>query len=279
GDFSRLAHGCRGRRALRTLPRRAVPVGRGLRHRAARGGGGRPADDRAGAGRGARDHGRTGRGGLADRGLLRPPDGGGPRGGHRDLRGERVPLRAGGAACPRGAFRPAALRARAGRVGRRPVGGGGARMLKAHSRLFEHLALVTDLVIIVISWIGAYALRFYVFGHGGIPPFSGYALQLLPILVVWSFAYRAFDLYRPHRLGSHLAEWADIAKASTLGVLVLIALMTFAFRSYDYSRIVILTFWAVSIVGASLSRAVFREALRVARRHGYNQRYAVLVGG
>jgi exopolysaccharide biosynthesis polyprenyl glycosylphosphotransferase len=152
-------------------------------------------------------------------------------------------------------------------------------MLRAHSRLFEQLAFVADLALLAVCWVGAYAVRFHVFGHGDIPPFRDYALQLLPILVVWGLAFRAFDLYRPHRLGSHLAEWFDIAKASTLGVLVLIALMTFAFRSYEYSRIVIAMFWAVSIVGASLSRAVFREALRVARRHGYNQRYAVLVGG
>jgi len=152
-------------------------------------------------------------------------------------------------------------------------------MLKAHSRLFEQLAFVADLALLVVCWVGAYALRFHVFGHGDIPPFRDYALQLLPILIVWGLAFRAFDLYRPHRLASHLAEWFDIAKASTLGVLVLIALMTFAFRSYEYSRVVIVTFWAVSIVGASLSRAVFREVLRVARRHGYNLRHAVLVGG
>ena len=152
-------------------------------------------------------------------------------------------------------------------------------MLKAQSRLFEHLAFVTDLTLIAVCWVGAYVLRFYVFGRGDIPPFSGYALQLLPILIVWGVAYRAFDLYRPHRLGSHLSEWWDITKASTLGVLVLIAIMTFVFRSYDFSRIVIGTFWVTSIVGASLLRATFREALRVARRRGYNQRHALVVGG
>jgi exopolysaccharide biosynthesis polyprenyl glycosylphosphotransferase len=152
-------------------------------------------------------------------------------------------------------------------------------MLKAHSRLFEHLALVTDLSLIAGCWVGAYGLRFHVFGDGDIPPFGDYLLQLVPILVVWGVAYRAFDLYRPHRLGSYVAEWLDIAKASTLGVLVLIAGMTFVFRSYEYSRLVILIFWAASIVAVSFSRAVFREVLRVARRRGYNQRYAVVVGG
>jgi Undecaprenyl-phosphate glucose phosphotransferase len=153
-------------------------------------------------------------------------------------------------------------------------------VLKAHSRLFEHLALVTDLVLIALCWLAAYALRFHVFGRGGdIPPFGDYALQLLPILVVWFFAYKAFDLYRPNRLGSHLSEWFDIAKASTLGVLVLVAGMTFLFHGYEYSRLVILIFWVASIVTVSLSRAAFREALRFDRRRGYNQRYAVVVGG
>ena len=152
-------------------------------------------------------------------------------------------------------------------------------MLKAHSRLFQHLALATDLVLIAICWLGAYIVRFNLFGHGDIPPFSDYALQLLPILIVWGVAYKTFDLYRPNRLGSHLAEWFDIAKASTLGVLVLVAGMTFLFRSYEYSRLVILMFWVASIVSVSFSRAAFREVLRFARRRGYNQRYAVVVGG
>jgi len=152
-------------------------------------------------------------------------------------------------------------------------------VLKAHSRLFEHLTLAGDLTLIAGCWLASYAVRFYVFGASAIPPFEGYALQLLPILLVWGGAFKAFDLYRPHRLGSHVSEWLDIAKASTLGVLVLIAIMTFLFRSYDYSRLVIGLFWASSIVSVSLSRAVFREALRVARRQGFNQRYALVIGG
>jgi Undecaprenyl-phosphate glucose phosphotransferase len=152
-------------------------------------------------------------------------------------------------------------------------------MLKAHSRLFVQAAFIADLVVIVVCWAAAYWVRFHVLPHGDVPPFRGYALQLLPILVVWGIAYRAFDLYRPQRLGSHVSEWWDITKASTLGVLVLIAIMTFAFRSYEYSRVVIGVFWVASIIGASFSRGVFREVLRVARRRGYNQRYAVVVGG
>ena len=154
-------------------------------------------------------------------------------------------------------------------------------MLKAHSRLFEHLTLAADLLLIAACWVVAYTVRFHVLPAPpkGTPPFAEYALQLVPILVVWAVAFRAFDLYRPNRLGSHVSEWLDVAKASTLGVLVLVAIMTFVFREYSYSRLVIVLFWAESIVAVSFSRAVFRELLRFARRHGFNQRYAIVVGG
>jgi Undecaprenyl-phosphate glucose phosphotransferase len=155
-------------------------------------------------------------------------------------------------------------------------------VLKAHQKVLEHLMLAGDLGLVAASWILSYFIRFYVLGpplvHGDVPPLGPYLLMLLPILIVWGVSFRAFDLYRPRRIGSHLSEAADIAKASSLGALVLVAVMTFFFRGYDYSRIVIIYFWILSIVTVWFSRATFREALRFARRHGYNLRYAVVVG-
>jgi Undecaprenyl-phosphate glucose phosphotransferase len=152
-------------------------------------------------------------------------------------------------------------------------------VLKAHARLFKQLMLTADAVLIAGCWLLAYWLRFSVLGRGDTPPFRDYALQLVPILLVWGFAFKGFDLYRPLRLGSHLGEVWDIAKASTLGALVLVAIMSLVFRGYDYSRAVVGIFWVTSIVATAFSRGVFREAMRVARRRGYNLRYAVVVGG
>ena len=155
-------------------------------------------------------------------------------------------------------------------------------MLRAHSRLLEQVMLVGDLMLIAGSWLFAYLARFYVIGpqsRHGIPPLEPYLLMLLPILIVWGIAFRAFDLYHPRRIGSRLSEVAGIAKASTVGALVLVSVMTFFFREYDYSRVVIVYFWIFSIAGVSFARYAFREALRVARRRGYNLRYALVVGG
>jgi len=155
-------------------------------------------------------------------------------------------------------------------------------VLRARSRLLEQVMLVGDLLLVAASWLLAYVVRFYVVGPAarhGIPPLEPYLLMLLPILVVWGMAFRGFDLYRPRRIGSRLSEVAAIAKASTVGALVLVSVMTFFFREYDYSRVVIVYFWIFSIAAVSFARYVFREALRVARRRGYNLRYALVVGG
>lgn len=155
-------------------------------------------------------------------------------------------------------------------------------MLKAHSRLLEQLMLVCDLLLVAGCWLLAYGLRFYVIvppiTGGGVPPLEPYLLMLLPILLVWGVSFRAFDLYRPRRIGSHLSEAADIAKASTMGALVLVAVMAFFFKGYEYSRVVIVYFWLLSIGMVWFSRAAFREVLRFARRRGYNLRRAVIVG-
>jgi Undecaprenyl-phosphate glucose phosphotransferase len=155
-------------------------------------------------------------------------------------------------------------------------------VLKAHSRFLEQLMLVCDLLQVAGCWVLAYGLRYYVIvppiTGGGIPPLKPYLLMLLPILIVWGLSFRAFDLYRPRRIGSHLSEAADVAKASTMGALVLVAVMAFFFKGYEYSRVVIVYFWLLSIGLVWFSRAAFREMLRFARRRGYNLRGAVIVG-
>jgi len=92
-------------------------------------------------------------------------------------------------------------------------------VLRAYSRLLEQLMLVGDLLLVAGSWLLAYLARFYVIGpqsRHGIPPLEPYLLMLLPILVVWGIAFRAFDLYHPRRIGSRLSEVAGIAKASAV---------------------------------------------------------------
>ncbi|MEK6758982.1 MAG: undecaprenyl-phosphate glucose phosphotransferase [Deltaproteobacteria bacterium] len=153
-------------------------------------------------------------------------------------------------------------------------------MLKKHSQLFESLLFTTDLLIIAFSWIFSYFVRFHsglIPVEKGIPSLLVYLLMLGPIVVIWAFAFKGFGLYRPKRVGSHLAEVFEIAKACVVSVLILISL-TFFFRSFEFSRLVFALFTVVNIVFLSLGRIGFREVLRFLRKKGYNLRYAVIAG-
>jgi Undecaprenyl-phosphate glucose phosphotransferase len=153
-------------------------------------------------------------------------------------------------------------------------------MLKHRAEFLKSLLFLFDLGLISACWVAAYHIRFAEVGAPvtkGIPPLAPYLWLLLPIVVVWGISFQTFDLYRPRRMGSHLAEFLDLAKANTLSTLVLVSL-TFFIREFEYSRLVVLYFWLVSLVVLGFSRVLFREGLRFLRRHGYNQRHVLIIG-
>lgn len=153
-------------------------------------------------------------------------------------------------------------------------------MLKRHAQFLQSLLFIFDLAVICLCWLGAYYIRFLE-GHSpiesGEPPLQLYLTLLVPIVVVWGISFRAFNLYRPRRMGSHLAEVLDIAKANTLSVLILVTL-TFFLRQFEYSRLVFLYFWFLNLMALACSRMIFREGLRFIRRRGHNLRHCVIVG-
>ncbi len=153
-------------------------------------------------------------------------------------------------------------------------------MLKRHSQFLQSILFLFDLTLISVCWMAAYYVRF-VGGWGpierGVPPLEIYIYLIVPILFVWGVSFKSFNLYRPRRMGSHLAEVLDIAVANSLSVLILVGL-TFFVRQFEYSRLVFVYFWVLNLVALSSSRMVFREGLRFFRKQGFNQRHCVIIG-
>ncbi len=137
-----------------------------------------------------------------------------------------------------------------------------------------------DVFLISVCWILAYYIRFYtdfIRPAPSIVPFTTYLWFLGVVIIIWSFAFKAFNLYRPRRISSHLKEVLDIGKACTVSLFILIA-VTYLLRRFELSRLSFLYFWIFSVVSLGLNRALFREALRFLRKKGYNLRYALIVG-
>ncbi len=153
-------------------------------------------------------------------------------------------------------------------------------MLKKHAEFFKSLLFFLDLALISIAWFLAYSLRFYVNlipTTKGVPSLQPYLVLLPAILIIWGIVFKMFDLYRPRRISTRLDEVWDIAKACSLATVGVVAL-SFFLKQFEYSRLVFVLFWGLSIVLITISRLSFRELLRLFRRKGYNQRYALIVG-
>ena len=118
-------------------------------------------------------------------------------------------------------------------------------MLKKHSKFFESFLLLIDWLILSISWIASYYLRFHsgiIPVYKGIPPFKIYLTLMIFMIPLWGVVFKVFGLYRPRRVSTRLSEVVDIGKASTFATLILISL-TFLFRQYEFSRLTFLYFW------------------------------------
>ena len=152
-------------------------------------------------------------------------------------------------------------------------------MLRRHSEIFRSVLLLADVLLVVASWLGAYAFRFHsgLDAPRGVPPLDPYLVALGLIVPVWVWVFRSRGLYAPRRTDSTLSEIGSVLAGATT-VVVLLVVATFFVRSYFFSRGVIVLFWALSIVSVSSFRLAAREFLRVLHRNGRNLRSVLVVG-
>jgi Undecaprenyl-phosphate glucose phosphotransferase len=152
-------------------------------------------------------------------------------------------------------------------------------MLKQHNEVFKGLLIASDLCFVSFAWWAAYLIRFYSGWFLELEPFvvRHYFTAWLIILVLWAGVFEFFDFYRPRRLSSYRYEAVDFFKASSLALLLFLGVL-FLVRELVLSRIVVAMFWLFTLVLINLSHVLVREALRVARRRGYNLRHVAIVG-
>lgn len=153
-------------------------------------------------------------------------------------------------------------------------------MMHRPLRVLSAIAFATDFATVSVAYFLAYFLRFrfeIVPLTKGIAPLGVY-LSFLPIaLALWFYASWANGLYHPHRKHFFIDEALAVAKSGSLATLFLIAL-TFFYRDYSFSRVMLLLFWGTSILLASVGRAGIIVAVRERRRRGYNVSQAIIVG-
>ncbi len=162
-------------------------------------------------------------------------------------------------------------------------------MLKRHAQLFVSFLMAADLLLAAGLWWGLYALLFdtsfldplivWARGVKKPPPPRDLHLEALPmVLFAIHVALRACGAYRPRRERQLLAEVVDIAKASGLAFLLILAFQNFFQHEASFSRAFHLLFLGTSAAAFSTMHLVARALLRRARQRGWNQRHVLLCG-
>ena len=154
-------------------------------------------------------------------------------------------------------------------------------MLKKHAQFFKSLFFISDLLILSLAWIFSYILRFYTTLIRppilGTPSFLIYIQFLFPLLIIWSLFSKKIQLYRPRRIDNFLKELFDVVKCLTLTLIILIAVI-YLFKRFEFSRLAFFYFCVMSIFGLISVRFFARKTLRMLRKRGYNQRFALIAG-
>lgn len=140
--------------------------------------------------------------------------------------------------------------------------------------------MLIDVIVIAASYFSAWWLRF----RG---PFSGNAVRTLSfeqymfalVFIIPGFLllYHAFNLYVPMRMQGRRLVLANVIKANTLGLL-LIMFVLYTIDEGNFSRMVIYIFYAINISADWLVRMLIFYIQRDMWRRGLNQKQLLLVG-
>ena len=154
-------------------------------------------------------------------------------------------------------------------------------MLKKHNELFLSILFIGDLFMVSFSWLFAYYLRFYEIKlipvTKGLPPIRGYLYLLVFLLLITGWIFKSFKLYVPRRHSLDIDEFFCIVKA-TVSLMVIIGFITFFYRDYSYSRVVMAYFCIVNIASMTVVRGTIRKILKFFRKRGYNLRWVLIAG-
>ncbi|WP_331496757.1 undecaprenyl-phosphate glucose phosphotransferase [Romboutsia ilealis] len=133
------------------------------------------------------------------------------------------------------------------------------------------------MVIIVVSFLFAYYIRFYILdGHISMS-FKEFFIPILISIPMYLLLYTIFDLYTAKRTKSIYKEIFDIVKVNFAGALILI-LGLYVFKIVNFSRVTLAIFIILNTTITSINRICLRYTLRKYRKKGLNQKHCLIIG-
>lgn len=140
--------------------------------------------------------------------------------------------------------------------------------------------LLSDIISILSGFLIAYQLRFsglIVPTDKGIPSIEAYFRAMVFVVPTFLIIFRVYQLYRPERHIRRVYELLNVVKAITMAIIFLMAL-TFIYREFTYSRIVLLFAWIFSILLCCAGRYFLIQFEYRLRRKSKDREQALLIG-
>ena len=155
-------------------------------------------------------------------------------------------------------------------------------MIKDNQKYFNRLHVVLDAVIIAVSYMLAWYLKFAspfanTDANVGVLPMSTYLEMLYVIIPGYLILYYNFNLYTPKRATVHKYEILNIFQANTVGLILLMA-GWYLVAQIHFSRQMMAYFYVINILLSNIGRSLIRALLQYFREKGYNLKYILLVG-
>ena len=155
-------------------------------------------------------------------------------------------------------------------------------LIKDNQKYFNRLHLFIDGVVTAVAYILAWYLKFEsgiiaMEAGTGFYSMETYFTALYVIVPGYVFLYYIFQLYTPKRMAGRKKEFYNILKANTFGALLFVVAI-YAVDRRDFSLSMILLFYILNILLATLVRNLIHTFLRLMRKKGYNVKYILLVG-
>ena len=151
-------------------------------------------------------------------------------------------------------------------------------MIKENQSLLNKMNIITDVVLLFISLVLSYFIRFFLFetesSYIRLDIYLRFFVIVVPIeLIIYGF----FDLYSSFRSKPFRKECSLIIQANILLTAILLSIL-FIFKLVHISRWLIVIFFFINVSLVLLKRFILRQALTSVRIRGYNLKSLLIIG-
>jgi len=152
-------------------------------------------------------------------------------------------------------------------------------MIKRNQRMLNAFNLISDGILIILSYMAALWLRFDVLdGRESLQLSSPTVVAVVLIYsVMIVLVYYILGLYGGGRLKRKREEGLRIVLVNGIGTLSFMA-MCYIVRVVDFSRLMLVLFWFVSSFLVIAKRLLVHGMLAYYRQRGYNQKHVLIIG-